>query len=81
MRAAGADSVRLQIAQAGADPQSAIYNNAFFEKTMAAIRFARKAGLTVIVCVQDESHVPGEKAIDLPGDGLGVPDLLCRWIS
>jgi endoglucanase len=69
MRDAGADSVRLQISQAAADPQSPLFDRAFVEKAMGAIRAARDAGLTVIVCVQDESHVPGDRPIDLPDDG------------
>lgn len=69
MRKAGADSVRLQVAQAGADPQSKLFDREFLDKAIGAIRAARAAGLTVIVCVQDESHVPGEKSIDLPDDG------------
>ena len=69
MRRAGADSVRLQIAQAGADPKNALFDRAFLEKAEGAIRSARDEGLTVIVAVQDESHVIGQKAIDLPDDG------------
>jgi endoglucanase len=69
MRKSGADSVRLQVAQAGADPQSKLFDRAFLDKAMGAIRAARAAGLTVIVCVQDESHVPGDKPIDLPDGG------------
>ena len=69
MREAGADSVRLQIAQAGSDPRSPIFDRGFLDKALGAIRASRAAGLTVIVCVQDESHVPKETAIDLPDDG------------
>lgn len=69
MREAGADSVRLQIAQAGADPQSALFDREYFEKAMAAVQAARDAGLSVIVAVQDESHVPGETPIALPDEG------------
>ena len=69
MRAAGADSVRMQIAQAGADPQSPLFDREFLEKALGAIRAARAAGLTVIVSVQDESHVPGAQPIDLPDAG------------
>ena len=69
MRIAGADSVRLQIAQAAADPKSALYDESYVEKAMGAIQAARDQGLVVMVCVQDESHVPGEVAIDLPGPG------------
>jgi endoglucanase len=69
MRNAGADSVRIQIAQSASDPQSPLFDQAFLNKAMDAIRAARAAGLTVIVCVQDESHVPGDKPIDLPDEG------------
>jgi endoglucanase len=69
MRAAGADSVRLQIAQVAADPKSPLYDREFVEKALGAIRAAREAGLTVIVSVQDETHVPGDKPIELPDDG------------
>lgn len=69
MREAGADSVRIQIAQAAADPQSPLFDQAFFDMALGAIRAARETGLTVIVCVQDESHVPGDQPIALPNDG------------
>lgn len=69
MRSAGADSVRIQIAQLGADPQSSLFDRSFLEKAIGAIRSARAAGLSVIVCVQDESHVLGDKPIELPDDG------------
>lgn len=69
MREAGADSVRLQIAQVAADPQSPLFDRAFLIKALNAIRAAREAGLTVIVAVQDETHVPGDKPIDLPDKG------------
>ena len=69
MRDAGADSVRLQIAQAAADPQSPIFDQAFVEKALDAVQAARDAGLTVILAVQDESHVPGETPIALPDEG------------
>lgn len=69
MREAGADSVRLQISQEGADPKSPLYDQGFVQKALAAVRAARAEGLTVMVCVQDESHVPGEHPIDLPDAG------------
>jgi endoglucanase len=69
MRAAGADTVRIQIAQAGADPKSPIFDRAFLNKALDAVRAARRAGLTVIVCVQGESHVPHVPPLDLPGPG------------
>ncbi len=69
MREAGADSVRIQIAQSGADPESKLFDPQFLQKALGAIRSARAAGLLVIVCVQDESHVPGDQPIDLPDEG------------
>jgi len=69
MRAAGADTVRIQIAQSGADPRSPIYDAAFLSKALDAVRAARRTGLTVIICIQGESHVPRVKPLDLPGDG------------
>lgn len=69
MRMAGADSVRIQIAQAASDPQSPLYDRAFVMKALDAVRAARAAGLTVMLCVQDESHVPGQTPIDFPDEG------------
>ena len=69
MREAGADSVRLQIAQAAADPKSKLFDRAFLDQALGAVRSARAAGLTVIIAIQGESHVPGEIPIDLPNDG------------
>lgn len=69
MRRAGADSVRLQISQAGADSRSPLFDHTFLERALDAVASARRAGLTVIVSVQDESHVPDDKPIGLPDDG------------
>ena len=69
MREASADSVRIQIAQTGADPDSELFDSAFLQKALGAVRSARAEGLTVIVSVQDESHVPDDKPTDLPDDG------------
>jgi endoglucanase len=69
MRDAGADSVRLQISQLAADPASPLFDKQFLQKALDAVRAARAVGLTVIVSVQDESHVPGETPIDFPDDG------------
>ena len=69
MREAGADSVRVQVAQTAADPRSRLFDERFLTKALQAIRAARSAGLTVIVAVQDESHVRGDAPIDLPDDG------------
>jgi len=69
MRRAGADTVRIQISQAGADPQSPIFDANFLNNAIHAVRTARDVGLTVIICVQGESHVPGARNLDLPGPG------------
>ena len=69
MRDAGADTVRIQISQSAADPNSPIFDAAFFQKALGAVRSARETGLTVILCVQGETHVPGIKPLDLPDDG------------
>lgn len=69
MREAGADSVRIQVAPMAADPQSDLFDKVFFQKAMGAVRAAREAGLTVMLCVQDESHVQGVTPIDYPDDG------------
>lgn len=69
MRSAGADSVRIQISQAGADPRSPQFDAGFVTKAIGAVRAARAAGLTVIVCVQAETHVPQVVPIALPDDG------------
>jgi endoglucanase len=69
MRASGADTVRIQIAQSGADRESREFDAAFLQKALNAVRAARNAGLTVIVCVQGESHVPKVAALPLPGPG------------
>lgn len=68
MRDAGADTVRIQIAQMGADPESPLFDRAFVNRALTAVRAARSVGLTVILCVQDESHIPGDRPIDLPDD-------------
>lgn len=68
MREAGADSVRLQVSQVGADPRSFMHDAVWFGKAMDAVRAARAAGLSVIVCVQDETHVKGDTPIDLPDE-------------
>lgn len=69
MRAAGADTVRIQIAQAGADPVSPAFDATFVGKALGAVRAARRTGLTVILCVQGESHVPRVPPLALPGPG------------
>jgi endoglucanase len=69
MRAFGADSVRIQLAQPGMDPQDPRSTPDFRAKAIDAIRAAREAGLIVIVSVQDEPQTGDPKRpVALPGD-------------
>jgi endoglucanase len=69
MREFGADSVRIQVAQPGMDPQDPRSTPDFREKVTGAIRAARAAGLIVIVSVQDEPQTGDPKRpVALPGD-------------
>jgi endoglucanase len=69
MKAQGADSVRFQIAQDGADPENQeFYDPAWFRQAIGAICAARAAGLTVIVSVQDEKQTGVKKQAPLPDD-------------
>jgi endoglucanase len=52
----GADTVRFQVSQPGADPQNTLYTASFVAQVQAAVNFARSIGLNVIVCVQDETQ-------------------------
>ena len=56
MKAAGADSVRMQVAQPGMDPTNVegLYSQTYSNNAIAAVKAARAAGLTVILSVQDE---------------------------
>ena len=66
MRDAGADSVRIQVAQTGMDPQN--HMPRFRDRVFGAIRSARAAGLTVIVSVQDQPQTGETKPAALPND-------------
>jgi endoglucanase len=72
MEEEGADSVRIQVAQNGIDPQGQFFSPDFRESVIAAIRASRRAGLTAIVCIQNEKQT-GEvqKTKELPGDATG----------
>ena len=56
MKAAGADSVRMQVAQPGMDPENeeGLYSQTYSNQAIAAVKAARAAGLIVILSVQDE---------------------------
>ncbi len=68
MRAAGADSVRIQVSQPGMDPDSPLSTPAFREGFKGAVRAARAAGLTVIISIQDESQTGELMPAILPND-------------
>lgn len=69
MIGAGADTVRMQVAQPGVDPQNSLYDKAFVDKFIAAVKSARAAGLTVIISVQDEPQTGDPvKSTALPTD-------------
>lgn len=56
MRRHGIDSVRIQISQPGLDPQDPLFTTAFRDQVAAAVGAARRAGLVVILSVQDEKQ-------------------------
>jgi endoglucanase len=68
MRQSGVDSVRIQLAQPGMDPQNALFSAPFRDKAIGAIQAARAAGLTVIVSIQDEPQTGDpQQSTALPG--------------
>lgn len=69
MQQAGADSVRMQVAQNGMDPQGAYFTPEFRDRVIGAIQAARAAGLTVIVSVQNEPQTGApDTPTNLPSD-------------
>jgi Cellulase (glycosyl hydrolase family 5) len=69
MREEGADCVRIQVVQNGIDPQGQFFCPDFRERVIGAIQASRKAGLTVIVCIQNEKQTgEKQKRKELPGD-------------
>ena len=68
MAAWGADSVRIQLSQPGADPgnNTQLYNAEFVANFYEAVREAREAGLTVIISIQDEPQSGEPTPADLP---------------
>ena len=62
----GADSVRMQLSQPGADPDDPKYDHDFVNKFIAGVKAARAAGLVVIVSIQDEEQSGEESPADLP---------------
>ena len=68
MRQAGADSVRMNVAQDGADPENAQYfDRQWLETVIGAVRAARATGLTVILSIQNETQT-GSGGAPLPND-------------
>lgn len=69
MKLAGADSVRLNVAQDGADPENTkYYDPQWLRQVIRAIQSAREAGLSVIVSIQDETQTGSKKKAVLPND-------------
>ena len=68
MRRAGADSVRLQVAQTGMDPENPLFDSRYAAKAIGAVLSARKAGLTVILSIQDEPQTGSVTQAPLPDD-------------
>ena len=56
MKAHGADSVRIQVAQNGIDPAGEAFTSDFRDKVIGAVRSAREVGLTVIISIQNEKQ-------------------------
>jgi len=66
----GADLIRFQVSQGGANPQSSIYSTDYLKEVQSAVKMARDMGFTVIVCVDgersgglDERGMPNEKTL------------------
>jgi endoglucanase len=69
MRQAGADSVRMNIAQDGADSDNKQYfDQQWFDTAISAVHAARAAGLSVIVSIQNEAQT-GSAGSPLPNEG------------
>lgn len=69
MRDSGADSVRIQVAQNGIDPQGKYHTTEFQAKLVGAIRAARAANLTVIISLQNEKQTgETQQESELPSD-------------
>lgn len=69
VRQFGANVIRFQVSQGGSDPQSSIYSADYLKEVLAAVKMARDAGFSVIVCVDsqrpsglDETGMPNAKA-------------------
>lgn len=69
MRRFGIDSVRIQMSQPGLDPQDRLFDAAFRDRLISAVRAARAVGLTVLLSVQDEAQSGDPTPARLPDDG------------
>ena len=63
IKAWGADCIRFQLSQPGADPNNTegLYDATFLSTFLSAVRYTRSIGLNAIVSIQDESQ-SGESA-------------------
>ena len=69
MRQAGADSVRINVAQDGADPFNRKYfNPRWLVQFVEAVRAARASGLVVIISIQDETQTGSKTKAPLPDE-------------
>ncbi len=66
IKAWGADSIRFQLSQPGADPQNSLYDPAFVQTAVSAVKTARSLGLNVILSIQDESQSGETSPTPLP---------------
>lgn len=79
MRGYGIDSVRIQISQPGLDPQDPLFTTAFRDQVIAAVHAARRAGLVVMLSVQDEKQSGETRGVAaLPNDATRR---VWRWLA
>ena len=69
MRERGIDSVRMQVSQPGLDPESPLFTAEFKARVVEAVHAARRAGLVVMLSVQDEPQSGETSVASLPNDG------------
>jgi endoglucanase len=69
MAAFGADTVRIQIAQTGIDPNARYYSIKFVKAALDAVQAARRVGLIVIISMQDEAQTGQSHPAPLPDAG------------
>lgn len=68
IKAWGADCIRFQLSQPGADPfnTEGLYNAAFVKQLVDAVHYTRSIGLNAIVSIQDESQSGETSPTELP---------------